>query len=332
MPKYQDTDYLAISTRIHAMENRLLTRERMERMIDAGEDHEAAKVLYECGYGELTKIAPTELERLLSAARAGIFHELEEAVPEKALVQVFQLKYDYHNAKVLIKAGASGIDAGRLLLSGGRYDPDALAEDFTRDELRGVSPAFQAAVTRAKETLAASGDPQVADFLLDKAYFEEMSRLAEDADSGFLKGYVRLLIDAANLRSAVRAARLEKESEFLKLALVPGGNVSERQIASAGAEELAGLFQSGALHEAAALVSGLARPDGGALTEFERLCDDAVTGYLASAKRIPFGQEAVIGYLYARETEITAVRTIMSGRMAGLSGELIRSRLRDTYI
>ena len=34
----------------------------------------------------------------------------------------------------------------------------------------------------------------------------------------------------------------------------------------------------------------------------------------------------------AREAEITAVRIIMAGRMAGLDGETIRSRLRATYV
>ena len=37
MSHRKDTDYLAISARIRAMENRLLTRERMERLIDGYE-------------------------------------------------------------------------------------------------------------------------------------------------------------------------------------------------------------------------------------------------------------------------------------------------------
>ena len=48
----KDIDYLSISTRIRAMENRLLTRERMDRMIDARENGEAMKILTECGYPE----------------------------------------------------------------------------------------------------------------------------------------------------------------------------------------------------------------------------------------------------------------------------------------
>ena len=45
----KDTDYVTVSTRIHAMENRLLNRERIERMISAPSEDEALKVLDECG-------------------------------------------------------------------------------------------------------------------------------------------------------------------------------------------------------------------------------------------------------------------------------------------
>ena len=48
----KDTDYLSISARIRAMENRLLSRERMERMIEARDEAEAMKILAECGYNE----------------------------------------------------------------------------------------------------------------------------------------------------------------------------------------------------------------------------------------------------------------------------------------
>ena len=291
----------------------MLTRERMERMIDAKDSGEAAKVLSECGYGELTQLTSAALEELLADARRNTFRDMADSVPDRRLVEVFQLKYDYHNAKVLIKAQAMGLDEARLLSQGGRYDPQRLREDFLRDDLRDWGEVFRQAV-------------------LDRACFQEMESLARACGSAFLQGYVRLSVDAANLRAAVRAARMGKGSEFLNQILLPGGNVSERALAGARPEELAERFRSGPLAQAAALGAARTQPDSGPLTEFERLCDNAVTGYLASASRVPFGEETVIGYLYAREAEITAVRIIMAGRMAGLDGETIRSRLRATYV
>ena len=139
-------------------------------------------------------------------------------------------------------------------------------------------------------------------------------------------------MDVANLRTAVRVHRMDKGSDFLSQVLLPGGSVSTRSIAAQRGEELAGLFQAGPLAAAAELGSKLAQPGAGALTAFERECDNALTTYLEAARRVPFGEQAVVGYLYAKEAELTAVRTILAGRRAGLSGERIRERLRETYV
>lgn len=332
MSHRKDTDYLSISTRIHAMETRMLTRERMDRMIDAKDDGEALKVLEECGYGELGRDRAQGLEEVLAAARSAVFQDIRAAVPDGSLVEVFQLKYDYHNAKTLVKAQAQELDPARLLLSGGRYDPRQLLEGWQRDDLRMCTQTFRDAAAQAREVLAATLDPQQADLVLDRACYEEMGRLAKESGSEFLQGYVRLSVDVANLRAAVRCARLDKSSEFLLQVLLPGGNVSRRSIAAVKGEGLRDLFQTGALAEAAALGAKLTQPDSGPLTAFEAMCDNAVTAYLSSARRVPFGEQTVIGYLYAREAELTTVRTIMSGRMAGLDADTIRSRLRAAYV
>ena len=41
MSKIRDTDYLTISARVRAMENRLVTRERMEQVLEAKSSEDA---------------------------------------------------------------------------------------------------------------------------------------------------------------------------------------------------------------------------------------------------------------------------------------------------
>lgn len=327
MSHRKDTDYLSISARIRAMENRLLTRERMDRMIDARDTSEAMKVLGECGYGE-----GASLDAVLAQARADTFRDMEAAAPDHRLVEIFQLKYDYHNAKAILKAQAMGVPAERLLLPGGRYDGKELLEGWQREDLRGCSETFRKAMDRAKAALAESRDPQQADVILDRACYEEMARLARELESDFLMGYVRLSVDVANLRTAVRVHRMGKEGDFLRQVLLPGGSVSEQTVAAARGEALGEVFRSGPLAQAAELGAKLTQPGSGALTAFEKACDDAVTAYLSAARRVPFGEQTVVGYLYARELELTAIRTIFAGRAAGLDGDTIRSRLRGTYV
>lgn len=323
----KDTDYLAISARIRAMENRLLTRERMDRMIEARDDAEAMKLLAECGYNDAAG-----LDAALAQARAEVFKDMEQGAPDPRLVEVFQIKYDYHNAKTILKAQAMGSDPERLLLAGGRYDPAQLWDGWKREALSGTSEEFRRAMEQAKAALADGGDPQQADLILDKACYSEMAQLASELSSPFLQGYVRLSVDVANLRAAVRVARMGREGDFLRQVLLPGGNVSEQAIAAARGDALGEVFRSGPLAQAASLGARLAQPGGESLTAFERECDNALTAYLAAARRIPFGEETVIGYLYAKEQEFTAIRAIFAGRAAGLDGDTIRARLRETYV
>ena len=329
--KLKENDFLSISARVRVLENRLLTAERMERMIDAKDVNDAAKVLGECGYPDLPEAAPAALEAMLAQAQAALFEDMGKAVGNPALIDVFRCKYDYHNAKTLVKAEALKLNQDRLLLGGGRYDPSLLAEDYRREDLRAYAGTFQEAVGHAREVLGSSGDPQQADFILDRAYFEELSFLAGQSGSKFLEGYVSALIDGANLRAAVRSARLDKAGEFLRAVLVPGGTVATGAIASAKGSELGKVFKNTGFAAAAEAGAAVAVPNGGPLTEFERMCDDAVMAYLAKARMIPFGEQPVAAYLYAREAEATAIRIILTGRMADIDGATIRQRLRRTY-
>ena len=330
MSQLKDTEYLRISSRVRAMENRLMTRDRLERMIDARDDGEALKVLSECGYGELTAVE--DLERALSAGRTQTVQDLSQAVPDRRLVELFQLKYDYHNAKVLLKSAVSGQKPDRLLISGGRYEPEMLVDSWERGDFSAFSPAYAQALNRAALELKQSGDPQQADLLLDRACYEEMALLAKGLDSAFLQEYVRLAVDAANLRSCVRCARLEKEPQFLGKVLLEGGNVPVRTLIQTHGQDIASCFKSGPLQQAAEMGAKLAQPGGAPLTAFERECDNVLQRCLAQCRRCPFGEQVVVGYLYAKEAELTAIRTVMAGRMAGLTGDVIRQRLRETYI
>lgn len=331
MSHQKDIDYAALSARLHAMENRLLTRERMERMIEAKDAADAARVLVECGYCEVPQVTASAVEELLGDAWSHVFADLGSAVPQPELLNIFRVKPDYHNAKVLVKAAVTGADPAPLLTEGGRYDVDALLDGFRRDDLHFCSGEFRAAVSRAVESLAATGDPQLCDFILDRACYGEMTAAAERSGVPFAKKYVATLIDVANLRTVVRASRLRRGESFLAQVLLPGGSVDTATLARARGEELPQIFPFGPLAEAAVLGAAVSAPGSGSLTAFERACDDGVTALASEARRVPFGPETVIGHLHARELELGAIRIILTGRLAGLDGDTIRERLRESY-
>lgn len=331
--KIKDTDYLAISARIRGMENSLLTRERMEQILDARTDDEAVKILQECGYPELDPTHPEAMDAALSAAREATLADLADSAPDPRYIDIFKLKYDYHNAKALLKASAMGMDPGRLLMDMGRVSAAELQEAVQTSNFENLPTRLAAALTEAKEVLDTTRDPQLSDIVLDRWYYKDMDDVAEDTGSAFLRGYVRVQIDAANLRALVRTIRMGKNADFLRGVLFEGGEIAPDEIlrvSAAGGSGIVELYAPTPFQAAAE--AGAEALRGGAMTEFEKLCDDAVGEYLAGAQFVPFGEAPLLGYLAARETEYTNLRILLLGRSTGLSADVVRSRLRASFV
>lgn len=331
--KIRDTDYLPVSARIKAMENSLLTRERMEQVLEAKSNEEAVKLLQECGYPELNASDPEAMDAALSAAREAMLADLADSVPDPRYIDVFKLKYDYHNVKALLKAEVMGVDPDHLLMDMGRVPAADLKDAVRSGELDGLPPMLASAAVEAKEVLDTTRDPQLSDIVLDRWYYRDMAAVAEATNSCFLRGYVRTQIDAANLRGLVRTIRMGKGSDFLKGVLFENGDISTDAILAVSANGGSGLeelYGSTRFREAAE--AGATALHGGGLTEFEKRCDDAVGDYLAEARFVPFGEAPLVGYLAARETEYTNLRILLMGRAAGLPAEIIRTRLRAGYV
>jgi V/A-type H+-transporting ATPase subunit C len=330
--KITDKDYVYLSAMLRAKEPYMLNRERVERMLEAPSVNEAAIILMECGYEDMTDMKAGEIEAGLAKQKEKLFAEVERIAPEKAVVEVFRLKYDYHNAKTLVKAQGAKLDGRRLLADSGRVKPNVLIDAFNTGNYKFIPTELGKAMAEAQGTLARTGNPQLSDFILDRAYFTELLILAESiSDNSFFLQYAKLAVDSANLRAAVRITRMGRDIDYMRTVLIPGGNVSKERVAEAAGmgDGLPSVFAASPLSEAAQM--SVAVLSGGPLTAFELACDDAVTRFLKRAKLSSFGVEPVIAYLAAVETEITAARMILTGRLAGITPDVIRERLRETY-
>lgn len=322
-------EYLCLSAMLRAREPKLLNAERAGRMLDAPGYEEAAKLLSDCGYEDMSRMSIKEVEAALNNHRKEIFDEVSRLCPDREITGIFSMKYDYHNAKVIIKSEAMGISSGRLFSEGGRISPLQLEQLYAEEKYSSMPGKLGEAMAQAKALLARTSNPQLADFLLDRFYFGEVNAAAKESGNAFLQGYAAVLTDTANLKSAVRTMRMGKNGDFLRQALIPGGSVDADRVAAADKDGLAALYASTELEKAAALAAQAAQ--GEAMTAFELECDNAVNTYLKKAKLISFGSESVTAYLAAVENEITAVRMILTGRLAGVSSDVIRERLRDMY-
>ena len=321
----KDTDYLFLASRVRALERKLLTAPRIEQLLTAGDVAACSQLLSELGYEPIHDEA--SLQASLKQQREAVFSDIARFMPEPELLDVFRLKYDYHNIKTLLKDRSGG----RLLMDAGCISAADMERQYAESGNWQFLPKEMAdAAKEAADVLAETGNPQRSDFILDRAYFAQLRSLAQESRCAYLQEYIRAMIDAANLRSLVRTERLRTDPGFLRQVLFDGGSVSVDTIVAHAGNGPAALYRATPFRSAAE--AGEEAVKGGSLTAFERACDNAVLLAAGKARSIPFGVEVVLGYLAAKEAEWTAVRIIMSGRMAGMTADAIRERLRDQYV
>ena len=327
MSRIRDNDYLCVSAMLRGKEAHMITPEIFTRMADAESVQAAAKMAEDYGYAGLDLSTPQALDASLSKVRADAYRDLAVILPQASLLDLFRLKYDYHNAKVLVK-NASRLELPEGVLSEeGRLTVEEIKALFADETAGGI---LKDAMTEASQTLAKTENPQLADFGLDLAYFREMRECADEL-GGASEGYIRLLIDCANLNSYVRSVRMGKSADFLKFALVDGGGLdADLLLARWPDQDVSDLYAGGPL-EAAAKFAGEAM-GGWKITPFELACDNALTDYLRKTRYVPFGADAVVSYLASLDTEIMDLRMVLSGKICGIPGEAIKERLRDVNV
>ncbi len=329
LKKSDSTKYLFLTAMIRAREAGMLGSEKLERMLTASGFAEACAIAADCGYPDMNGMSIREVEDALAAHRREEIEDVAHIVPDSELVDLFRLKYDYHSAKVMIKS--DGVSK-QLLSFEGRVEAAEFLKAFAKNELVMLPQTLAEAIVDAKSMLARTGNPCLADLILDRAYFAEMVELAKRLDLPFAENYVRLIIDSTNLKVLIRSRIAGKRPEIVGELLFDGGSVLKETIVEAAEndDEIARLFTAAGLAEAAE--KGVEVLTGGSMTKFELALDNTINEYLSDAVRIGFGPAVVISYLAAVENEVMTLRIILTGRLMGISQEALRGRLRESYV
>jgi V/A-type H+-transporting ATPase subunit C len=333
LTRINPADFLYVSAVLRSRETKLLSGDRINQMLDAAGYDDAAKQLVDCGYADMSGMNMYGIEDALNARREAAFAEIAGSGESAGrVVDVFRLKYDYHNIKVLVKSMGANVDAARLLSRSGRVSAESVTEAFIRGE-RGSLPAPMAEIMgEAVGILSRTSNPQLADMAVDRAYFSELLAMARSAGGDYMAGYARLLIDGANLRVYTRAARTGRDAGFLAEALLDGGDVPSAALADIfpSADELPSVFKGSLLEAAARFARDAAA--GGGQTKFELECDNAAMRYFGGERYTAFGPTVVMTYLAELEWEITAARMILTGKLSQMAPEVIRERLRESFV
>ncbi|HPU00420.1 MAG TPA: V-type ATP synthase subunit C [Bacillota bacterium] len=321
--------------RIRALERRLIDRNRFNRMIEAPSPEEVLKILAETDYAAAMAGLESvyDFEPALRDELGRSYLELKKMSPRPEIIDLFLLRFDIHNLKALFKARYLGTEA-EMLYSFGTLSLPLLREAVAALDFRELPPRLRCAAAQVADEFALSSDSQAIDLILDRFLYDELVSSSREMGSHFLEEFFQKQVDLINIKTFIRLQRIGRDRAFLQKVLLPHGRLGpEFFIALYGnsLEQLAGELAAG---EYGPLVGEGLRHwlERKSLARLEKLSDDFLTAFLQRGKHTPFGLEALVGYLWAREMEIKNIRLILVGKINRLPQEAIRERMRHAYL
>ena len=327
-------DYGQSVVTIRILEKRLLTRNRLERMIEAQTPEEVLKLLGETEYSQnMADIhGSQDYEIILKRETERVFSIVRNMIKNTGIVDVLSLKYDYHNLKVLLKSKITGKDFSSLLMQAGTIDASKFKVKFDTQS-NDLPQEIMEAIDEVQKDFEENHNPQRIDIIVDKHYFRNLSRLAKEIDVKVITDYVEGLIDFENMITLFRVQKQKRDARFLETVIFEGGTISKNKIVASindNTDTILNKFKKEKL--GTYLVKGLeAFSETKRLSELEKISDNYLMELNKESKYVVFGPEPLFTYLVAKEREINAVRMIMVSKINNISSDKIRERLRETY-
>lgn len=329
-------EFASIIPLIRVWESKLLSRMQYDRLIEADTLENALKLLQETTYGSF--LVGEDFETALNKAALSMYSDIYKATPYKDLVTFMRVKYDYHNLKTLVKGKILEKDFSDILIHTGNVDALELQTAISTGELKTLSRADKdnpkdgdpnevmiKAIDATLQDYEATKDPQRIDIILDKYMFEHMRQIVASINNDFISKYISTLIDVTNIKTLLRVKRLNKDIAFFRELIIDGGKLDRTTLTSLFSESFDGISHRLSSGE----YGGLLKDD---VQGLEKNIDNYLMNYMKKAKFINLGPEPIVVYMYAREAEIKNIRIILVGKLNKVSENLIRERLRDSYV
>lgn len=327
--KANEADYAEAIGVLREMEKTLMNREQWQRAVDAPDVTEALRVM--SGDYDFSASHDT-YEPVLQAKLKETYDRLYTLCVEPEVVDILNVKYIFHNLKVLVKASVS---------EHARQNSNAILSEVAavtpQDMLAGEKGGCPAYVTEARQAMEAAyaetRDPQSVDMVADRLMHERMLSLAEGLGNEFILQYVKMFIDLYNIRLLMRVQNMRLGARFLHGALLEGGLTDPslfREMHDKSIDVIAVKFYYKYFGEALRQ-SEESYEKTHNYSMLEKQADNLLTAHIAQAKYVAFGPEPLFAYILARENEIRQMRIVITCKLNHISEDTLRERLRDLY-
>lgn len=330
-------DFVGTNVRIRVFENNLLKNDQFERMLQAPNFEEALSVLKDTPYrNDIEELNHTKnYDAFLVKELQRMYAELFAISPEPALIELFSLRYIYHNLKVLIKEQETGNDFKDLLIPIGRFSISTLKHAVETGKSDELGQFYLDSIKEVKTDYEEYHKIQSVDIILDRRYFTHLKEIAVQLNDQKIIEFVDYYIDLNNLSTLVRTIKQKRTRNFMTTVLSSAGSVSKEEWITLGAEssdlEMVGKKMLDSKYKT--IIQKSIDPKTKELSPvlIDLETDNAIMERMKDAKFDSFGPMPIISYIYAKENEVKNLRLVLAGKENNLPTEDIEERMRINY-
>lgn len=319
-------DYTYAVARIRYRETRLLSNSDLNSLLAAKDVSAVVRALRDKGWGDNS--SDDSPEALLRCEENKLWAFIDEIVPEREAFAFLLVPNDYHNIKVAIKSITRSLIPEGLFIENCTFDSATLYDAIKKREYDRLPDVFADVAREAMTVLLETSDGQLCDIIIDRACMQHVRALGQENRNELIRRCCELFVASADIKLAVRCAKTGKRLDFIRRALAPCDTLDTERLAvaaSLGYEDITKYLNDTAY-------KGATEALGRSMSAFEKWCDDTLIAEMLSQKWEPFSIGPVVAYILARQSEIKAVRMILSAKVNDLPEEMIKERLRMMYV
>lgn len=333
------TNFLFVNGQVKALESRLLTPNRLERMAGAPNAEDAFRVMVELQYAEYfdDTTKPQDFGTVIQQGLRETKDMIQKGGDYHPGYDIFFSQFDINNLK---QAFHQKLTEKKGPLTEKEFIEDygySLLSNLTLQELNKVvfegksvetlPEIFIDVASRAEGIYNEKGHFRFVEYAFDQAFGSYITEMAQSTRNSFLKEFTRMLVDSINIRSLGRSILLHSEP-LDKEAFIPAGTLAEEDLTKVNTVELlqVKLGQTGFIECVNVLKEDAS--SGEKMQAYEYAIDKRIQLFLESAASDDIASIAVsLNYFERRLRDARRLRFVMYAKFNGLSTDFIHKTL-----
>lgn len=317
-----NSTYIYAGTLAKTLQRKLLSENQLELILSAKTVDEMKRGL------EDTYLAPY-MSRFEKQGLSGILEdtikdtkkELQETEPEKGLLDVLWLKYDFYNLRTCIKSKIANLNQEETLakcFESGLFSPRNILTAYNEHTLSTLHPRLAEAEKEA-EKYKEIGD-------IDLAINKQYLLAASEYKHPFVKEYVTILIDLFNLKSQLRL-KTSHEKHPKDIFIQKGSFVKKDTEDKTKILKLLSRFGGDAIWKKAIEKF----TDHGDYSLLDRASEEYLSLWLKTKSFELFSPAPLFEYFNAKKNNAQLINSIYAGKKVGIPENDLRTWLRKLH-